>query len=124
MQPIKGSQHAHDSLVKACCDMLTLYRIPNFRINQKPHRQRNAEYRNQGASIGAPDIIASCDGTALLIECKTGKSRIRAEQSELLSGWVRDGAIVLIIRRIDQLYNWIRGTESDSAFRLTAIENR
>lgn len=100
---LPGSANAHDHLVKAISDWLTLHKVPHFRINQRPVKTAKG-WRNPGADTGAPDIIAVLsDGRAWCIEAKTGKAGERPEQRAARVRWEERRARWGVVRSVDQL---------------------
>ena len=127
-----GSARAHDSLVKACLDLLQLHGIEAAAINRKPVQRKDGTWHNPGAPIGFPDIVAcwrrpdimgpvrapidprspiyqgSRIGHAILVECKSGRSPVRREQVETLGRWSRAGALCFTVRGVDELLAGLR----------------
>jgi hypothetical protein len=100
---IGGSTQAHDRLVSACCTWLKLHHIAHTRINQKPHRQRDGTWRNQGADPGAPDIIACHLGRCYVLEVKTGSAKPTPVQLLSAQQWTIGGAIAKVVRDVADL---------------------
>jgi hypothetical protein len=90
-------------LVAACCKWLKLNRIAHTRINQKPHRQADGSWRNQGGDPGAPDVIACYEGRCVVLEMKTGQAGLRPVQSANLDAWRGGGAIVAVVRSVAEM---------------------
>lgn len=97
---LRGSIKAHDSLVAACRALLMLHGVPCFRINQRPVMKRSGQWSSPGADRGAPDLMASYKGRALLLECKTGNATVSMKQHEEHTRWAKSGALVLVVRSI------------------------
>ena len=125
-----GSARAHDSLVKACLDLLKLHGIEAAAINRKPVQRKDGTWHNPGAPVGFPDIVACLRrdilgatanyltgtlstgmhkvGHMILVECKTGRSPVRPEQREALARWARAGALCFTVRAVDDLLAGLR----------------
>lgn len=102
---LPGSARAHDTLLAACCELLRLLKIPHFRVNQKPHRQADGSYRNQGADAGAADLIGCLPGGIVLyVEIKSGHAGLRPAQRIAHDQWKAAGASVLIARDVMDLW--------------------
>lgn len=100
---VKGSAQAHDSLVRACCELLELRGIVAAPINQKARQDSRGRWRG-AAPVGFPDIVACAPfGQLVLIECKTGGARVHATQRDTLAEWSRAGALCLTVRSVDEL---------------------
>lgn len=103
MTVIPGSGRQHDSLVTACCAWLALHRIPHTRVNQKPHRQADGSWRQQGADPGAPDILACYEDRCYALELKTGGAGLRVAQRSSLERWEAAGAVARVVRSVTDL---------------------
>jgi len=104
--PIRGSQDAHASLVRAIVDLLGLMRprIECSAVNQRPVETRKG-WRCPGACAGFPDVVGVLppDGRCLLIEAKTGESQLRVEQRALRGRWVAAGALWITARSVSDV---------------------
>lgn len=100
----KGSASAHASLVAACCTLLTLIRWPHSPINQKATQKTDGSWHSAGADEGIGDILGCTPwGRAVFIECKSGDAEQSPEQLREAAKWERAGALVLLVRSVDQL---------------------
>jgi hypothetical protein len=107
--PERDTTSAHDSLVRACVDYLTLLSVPAYPINQVPRRRKDGTYRTSGAPSGFPDIVACLpSGRMLAVECKTGKARLRKDQVRVLQELCDAGALVVRVRSVDDLWDALR----------------
>lgn len=106
----RGSASAHSHLCRACQDFLELHGIPVAVINQRPVRLANGSYRTPGAPAGFPDIVAGLppQGRMLLLEVKSGKSRLRPRQLEAGLKWTEAGALWGVIRSVTDLPEILR----------------
>lgn len=123
---IPGSAKAHDSLVHACVELLRLHRIEAAAINQVPRRRKDGSWHTPGAPDGFPDVVACFRvgiplgkfgaagamarsvGWLILVECKTGRSRVRPNQHDSLVRWNRAGALCFTVRTVDELDRALR----------------
>lgn len=128
--PLPGSARSHDSLVKACVELLTRLGIPAAAINRKTTQKRDGTWHAPGAPVGFPDVLACWPwratvirdaetprplclnsriyGRLVLVECKTGRSPVRPEQRETLDRWSRAGALCFVVRGVDELLAGLR----------------
>lgn len=99
-----AATRAHDSLVRACMDLLAMRAVPATRVNQKPQLTKKG-WRSQGADPGTTDIVACLppSGRVLLIENKTGKARITGDQAAFIIRWTDAGAAALVIHDVADL---------------------
>ena len=111
---IPGSARAHSSLVAACRTLLTLRKIPNAAINQRPTLTGKG-YRTPGATPGTWDIVACLppdprafgpqeSGRCLWVECKSSlRATTSSAQRRFSDEWTAAGALCWVIRDIAEL---------------------
>jgi len=102
---VPGSAQAHDSLVRACLEWLAWHGIEAAAVNQIARRREDGTFHTAGAPVGFPDIVGCLppSGRMLLIECKSGKSRLRPKQIEAARRWVGAGAVWGVVHAVDEL---------------------
>ena len=108
---IPGSSAAHDATVNAIADLLHLWRVPVFRINQTP-TLTSAGWRNRGADPGCPDIVAVLPGTgrACGIEVKSSKAMaLRYVQQQARFAWVEAGGLWITARTVGDVIEAVDG---------------
>ena len=99
----RATAHDHARLLSDCRLVLDLHHVPNFRLNQVPVFTTHG-WRNPGADVGAPDLVACLPGgRLLLIEAKTGKAGTSLAQAAVLERFRAQGALVLVVRRAADL---------------------
>lgn len=110
MKRVAGSAAAHDHLVRACVHWLKLNGCAAAAVNQRPVRLRDGRYRNPGAPAGFGDVVACLppDGHMLMIECKTGRATLSAQQVAAGLIWSKCGATWLVVRSVRDLALWLR----------------
>jgi hypothetical protein len=100
---LPGSAHAHESLVHGCLELLQLRGVVAISVNQRPVLTKKG-WRNPGATVGAPDIVACLPGGRLLVmELKTGKAELRPEQRRMMERWTLSGAAGWVIHDVAEL---------------------
>jgi hypothetical protein len=113
-QLVGGSHSAHESLVAAAIQYLTLQGFPAMPINTgprvRPREEGGFELRANPLQKGFSDLITVFPphGRLVLIEAKTGNARRTPEQVELQAKFRAAGALCLVIKNVLDLQPYVQ----------------
>lgn len=109
-----ASLETEAGIQKAICDYLHWRGIP-FSVTDAS-RTFNANGRQvRRVATGWPDLVACYQARLVAIECKSAKGKLRPAQAETLAALWEAGAIVVVVRSVEDLIAALRDGKHEAS---------